>query len=180
MKNSALQRIETYWQQANIPSSGHTLEDKLLWEAFREASQNSPPPELEVVAALEHMLESRDWRPGEFLVAMADTYRGDELESVLCRIIDTGEASAPIENGLQLLADIRSERSVPTLARAAHYRFAHDPNCEVPYRAMEALYSIGSEEAIEHIRRLSLENENPVAEMARDFLESQEDDKDLP
>ncbi len=120
--------------------------------------------------ALVHMLETREWSWGWILILMADKYSGPSLESILCKIIDTGSPDAPIEGAVDILIDIARPESVPSLIRAACYRFAGDPFLSIPAKAIHALRGVGNQEAMDFLHQLSNGNDEEVAEKARRAL----------
>lgn len=141
-----------------------------IWEDFRRAASEFTPPVDEIVEAIGWMRDHREWRFGEPLLVIAGKTQDPRVVSAICSIIELEEPEVPVENAIEYLADVRSQDSVPILIRVVGFRFKYDENLEIPIKALQALYEIGGQRALEFIRQVSTGEGGPLAGEAAELL----------
>ena len=122
------------------------------------------------------MIHHRQWRFGEPLLVMACGNQDPRIVSKLCTLIEMEEPAAPIENAIEFLAEVGLHDSVPTLIRAVGFRFDYDATLQIPTKALQALYDIGGQDALDCLRRVSTTEHGLLAEEATELLAKRKTD----
>ena len=142
-----------------------------IWERFRREVGESPPPLDEVICGLDSLRQRKEWAEGEAWLVMATAVLDSKLVKPLCDILDLEDPSAPNENIVELLIDLKSPESVLSLSKATAVRYEFDPNLQIPIKAMEALCEVGTTDALEHVESIKTSGDDILSEEAEILLE---------
>ena len=169
--NPLIQRIEhLLLELADSPKQDRSQAIH-LWEHFRSESRQSTPAAAEIIEAIDWMVNHREWRFGEPLLLFASRNQDPQVVSKICSLIEMKEPGAPIENAIEILAEVGLHDSVPTLIRAVGFRFDFDSTHQIPIKALHALYDIGSQDALDYLQDIATTEHGLLSKEATRLLE---------
>jgi HEAT repeat protein len=92
-------------------------------------------------------------------------------EQPLCRILESEQAKGFHEQSVEVLSEIGSPHAIAALKKAIGYRWDYDLWLSVPKKALQALQSIGTPEAISIILEAAASSDSRIREEAKSLLE---------
>lgn len=146
-------------------------EDQLSFHESLQQIVAVENPEERIKESLERAKASDDWDSLALLVVAALDFQDKRMVPVLTEILVALNARMNNEDVVELLGDIGDERAVPALSRALEAEFDFDEFHWLNVKAIWALERIGTESAIEVIKRSVDSPFQEVRRAARDVLD---------
>jgi HEAT repeat protein len=107
----------------------------------------------DLLQVMKDAVAAQDWPRLNAMLHAAFLVPDRKFTFLLCDLLENYRTETDMEALADLLFDIRDERSVPALIRAFDYYLPVDDDYHFNRKVLDALHRIGTEEAIEIIKR---------------------------
>lgn len=124
----------------------------------------------ELLDAMHERYQLQDWRNLGRLIWAVGLLPDRMFTELLCDVLDNHKHDEYMEAVADALIDISDEHAVPCIVRALNYRVEGDSGCHFNRKLINALFKIGTKEAVEGMKQALNSREGLIRESAKDFL----------
>lgn len=160
-----------YALRFQIASSAKRLDETLrLLDEMKRTLDNNPPETAEIVRRLEKIASDDGDEFASFVLVAAWSNLSCDYCPALCRILELERCNGQHEQAVELLAEVGDARAIPSLTKAVDYRWSYDEWLNVPRKALQALFAIGTPESLAVIRHAAGSSDDYIRGEAESLL----------
>lgn len=144
--------------------------DRIDGREFYQALKSIGEFREDLLEALNECYQNRDWTNLSRLLWAITLVPDRRFVPLLCELLDNHRRDGYMEAIAESLSEIRDERSIPCIKRCLNYHVYGDDSRQFNLKLIDALFRIGTREAVEVIEQGQTSPDEIIREYAEEFM----------